>query len=76
MFMAERVIPALDRAGALPEFCFASAWACLGAAGNVGTLPEMTVAGAYGAGPISWGPVRGNRSRQGEEKSVGGGPAG
>lgn len=53
LFMAERALPDLDWAGALPSV-LASAWACLGAAGNMGTLPEMAVAGAYG--PISWGP--------------------
>lgn len=34
---------------------------------------DMTVAGAYRAGPISWGPGRGRSSGGGEEKPVGGG---
>lgn len=33
---------------------------------------EMTAAGACGAGPVFWGPVRGPSSRGGEEKPVGG----
>lgn len=59
--------------GRCPPAGLASAWARLGAAGNMGLSPEMTVAAAYRAGPISWGPERERHSGKEEEEPVGGG---